>query len=220
MTLPASRSRKTKIAIMASGSGTNAENIMEYAKDHSSLEVACIITDKFDAGVIDRAKNFDVPVVVIPLQKGDERDKSFHRMMQEIEIIKVLRMYDVEWICLAGYMRILSKQFLNHFYDQDLDRARVINVHPSLLPDFPGINSYKRAFEAEVDKGGVTIHFVDEGMDTGSHIVQKSFPRDKGDDLDSFVKKGMELEYKMYREVLGRLTENKMSLVRGEVYAS
>ncbi|EQC51623.1 formyltransferase family protein, partial [Bacteriovorax sp. DB6_IX] len=130
----------TRFAIFASGNGSNAQNIIEYLRGSRSLEVSIVITDNPDAYVIQRCLHLGVDYKVIPFSK--EKGKAIH----ESEIIEVLKTYHVKWILLAGYMRILSSQFLSLFHDGSLSEARVVNIHPSLLPQYPGLNSYERAF--------------------------------------------------------------------------
>lgn len=195
------KDNRTRFAIFASGNGSNAQNIIEYLRGSYSLEVAIVIIDNPDAYVIQRCLHLGVDYKVIPFSK--EKGKAIH----ESEIIEVLKTYHVKWILLAGYMRILSSQFLSSFHDGSLSEARVVNIHPSLLPLYPGLNSYERAFEDKVTEAGVTIHFVDSGIDTGNIILQRKFRTEGLNNIEDFKKTGFENEFLAYREFLEMFNE-------------
>ena len=130
------------------------------------------------------------------------------RDQHEADILDAISGWQPEWIFLAGYMRILSANFLRSFQDPVTRRYRVVNIHPSLLPDFPGMDAYRRAFESGVPEGGVTVHLVDEGVDTGPVLAQESFPRMADDDLASFVTRGQSVEHRLYVDVLARIVDD------------
>lgn len=182
----------TRVAILASGNGSNAENIMALQTE-LGIKVCCIITDKKNAGVIEKAKKYRVKTYLV------ERSK---KEIQEAKIVEILKELEVEWIFLAGYMKILSKFILDKFYDSKLGASKIINIHPSLLPLFPGANAYEQTYRSEAEVSGVTVHFVDEGMDTGPIILQESFKRNSDDSFDEFCKKGLELEWKIYPKAI------------------
>ena len=189
---------RINLAIMASGSGTNAENLILFARNQSDFEinVCCVISNIEDAGVLKKATKLGVETHIVPKIKNESR------IEHEKRIIDILSRYEVDWICLAGYMRVLSPTFLDHFFDTKKNISRIINIHPSLLPDFPGLNAYEQAFDAKVEESGATVHFVDQGVDTGPVIMQMSFKRDPDDSLESFKAKGMKNEYKLYPQAL------------------
>jgi phosphoribosylglycinamide formyltransferase-1 len=195
-----------RAAVFASGNGSNAENILRHAEKHPALQVLLILTDQPYAGVIERARKFGTPCEVVPRKK--EMDKATHEQM----IIDVLKKHNVDWIFLAGYMRILSPEFLKGFHDDKLGVNRVVNIHPSLLPAFPGADSYLQAFNAGVKIAGVTLHFVDEGVDSGPIILQRAFEREEEESFETFRARGMELEYQIYAEFLKYLTEGTLSV--------
>lgn len=190
-----------RAAVFASGNGSNAENILTHCKKLEGIEAIMVLTDQPYAGVIERAKKFGITCEVVPRQKG--MDKDAH----EKSIIEVLKKDKVDWIFLAGYMRVLSPEFLRHFYDEKLGVNRIVNIHPSLLPAFPGMDSYLQAFNAGVKISGVTLHFVDEGVDAGPIILQRAFERDENEEFDSFRNRGMQLEYELYSKFLSHLIE-------------
>ena len=193
-------------AVFASGNGTNAENILRHAEKFPSLQITLILTDQPYAGVIERAKKFTTSCEVVARKQG--MDKAAH----EAAIIDVLKKHNVDWIFLAGYMRILSPEFLRAFHDEKLGVNRVVNIHPSLLPAFPGADSYLQAYNAGVKIAGVTLHFVDEGVDTGPIILQRAFEREEEEPFEIFRARGMQLEYEIYSEFLKHLTDGEVSV--------
>ncbi len=189
------RFQPIRVAILASGNGTNAENIMQRcANDPESIAVAVVISDQRGAGVLERARRFGALSLVI----ARETTKEEH----ERRIVHALEGRQVDWIFLAGYMRILSPSFVRKF------QSRIVNIHPSLLPQFPGRDSYARAFEAKVPVSGVTLHLVDEGVDTGKIIAQAPFERLPDDTLDTFRERGLRLEYQLYRDFIDQLVRS------------
>lgn len=188
-------------AVFASGSGTNAENILRHCKELTGIDALLVLTDQPYAGVIERAKKFDTPCEVVMRQKGMEKEQH------EKAILDVLSTRGIDWIFLAGYMRILSPEFLKSFHDEKLGVNRVVNIHPSLLPAFPGMDSYLQAYNAGVKISGVTLHFVDEGVDSGPIILQRAFEREENEEFDSFRARGMKLEYEIYAEFLKHLID-------------
>ena len=182
---------------MASGNGSNAQALVEHGKETGAYEVVGAVTDMKDAYVKERMAKFDVPCEVVPRQK----DRNQH----DLNILSALAKFDFDWIVLAGYMRILSDSFLQEFWDEKIERFRIINIHPSKLPLFPGIRAYEQAFESGNDESGITVHFVDEGVDTGPVILQKSFPRLKQDSFEEFKQRGMQLEHQIYKEALEKV---------------
>jgi phosphoribosylglycinamide formyltransferase 1 len=195
-----------RAAIFASGGGTNAENILRHCEKFPGIQVPVIVTDQPYAGVIERAKKFNIPCDVVPRAQG--MDKKAH----EQGILEALGRHGVEWLFLAGYMRILSPEFLSRFHDDKLGINRVVNIHPSLLPAFPGADAYLQAFNAGVKIAGVTLHFVDEGVDTGPIILQRAFERQEEESFDIFRARGMQLEYEIYAEFLAHLVEGNWSV--------
>ncbi len=190
------------IALMASGSGTNALNLIEAARKFSNLRIACLVVDTLESPLPEsvRRKYPMLPVYrILPMGglKGNER-----RGDHEKRILETLTNHEVSYIMLAGYMRILGPLLLDTF------RNRIVNIHPSLLPLYPGVESYKRAFEDKVTESGVTIHIVDAGIDTGPVILQEKFPRLESDTLDDFIQRGKEIEWKLYPKVLEKLNES------------
>lgn len=185
--------KKVRLAILASGSGSNAEAIMKWAATSPLAEVVCIGSDKRKALVHERAKKFNVPSFTVGRKLGEERVSFDRRLLAKLEA------FQPDWIILAGYMKLLTPHFLERYPD------RVINIHPSLLPAFPGTDGYGEAYSAGIEVSGCTVHFVDEGMDTGKIIAQTTFPRFSEDTLDDFKKRGLAIENEFYPQVLEQL---------------
>lgn len=173
------------------------------AQNHADrLQIACLICDKPGAGVIKRAETAGIPAHVIP--------KTGTKAAHETEILAVLSDYKIDWILLAGYMRILGHDLLSAFYDPVLGENRVINIHPSLLPAFRGKDAYERSFDSG-QNSGITIHFVNDQIDEGRIILQAGFPRKAEDRFEDFQKRGMELEYQLYRQAIDLLCEDQIT---------
>ncbi len=188
-----------RAAVFASGNGTNAENILTHCQKLDGIEAILVLTDQPYAGVIERAKKFGTQCEILPRKQGVSKEDH------EKSIIDVLKKNNVEWIFLAGYMRILSPEFVKSFHDAELGINRIVNIHPSLLPAFPGTDSYLQAFNAGVKISGVTLHFVDDGVDTGPIILQRAFEREEEEPFEKFRDRGMKLEYEIYAEFLKHL---------------
>lgn len=153
----------TKIAVFASGSGTNFEAIQQAIEQGQlDAKVEIVVTDKPKAYVIERAKNHNIPVFSFVAK--DYASKSDY----EKEIVSLLKEKNVEWVVLAGYMRLIGETLLSAYSN------RIVNIHPSLLPSFPGKDAIGQAMDHGVKVTGVTVHFVDEGMDTGPIIAQEA----------------------------------------------
>ncbi len=180
------------IAIFASGSGTNFENIAKANIKDCAIKV--LITDK-KCKAIDRAKALGIPYVYVNPKAFESKEEY------ETKVNEYLVKHDVEYIVLAGYMRFIGKVLLENYPD------KIINIHPAYLPNFPGAHGIQDAFDAKVSETGVTIHYVDEGVDTGKIIHQEKITIDPTWDLATLEQHVHALEYKMYPEVLAKLCE-------------
>ncbi len=202
----------TNIAILASGRGSNAKALIEKAKEFNNLNIALIVTDNKDAGVIEHAKNHQIDFAII-------EKLSLSKAEHEQKILETLLSHNIQWIFLAGYMKLLSPDFIKVFYDAEFKQSRIINIHPAYLPEFTGLKAYERAFAADQDYSGITVHFVDAGMDTGPIIVQEKFEKRKDDTLEKFKKRGLNLEHKLYPKVLENLNHYLAKKDRRILYA-
>lgn len=176
------------VAVFASGNGSNFENIVQTRMQYARIRL--LIVDKEDAYAVERAKKLDVDWVYVNPKEYASKEAY------ETKICEYLDKYDIELIALAGYMRIIGKVLLERYPN------KIINIHPAYLPAFPGAHGILDAFEAKAKETGVTIHYVDEGIDTGSIIYQEKFEIDPAWDLETLETHVHELEYKLYPLVL------------------
>ena len=180
-----------RLAIFVSGSGTNMENILEHIRAGKiKAEAALVVSDNPEAYALRRAEKFNVECVVADRKNFPSRETF------ESEIERHLARKKIDFILLAGFMRILSPGFVK------AHPKRILNIHPALLPKFPGGHAIRDAWEAKVKMTGVTVHFVDEGVDTGPVILQREVPVDPGETLESLEKKIHAVEYELYPEAL------------------
>jgi len=181
-----------KIAVFASGTGSNYEAIERYVQSNPQLglEVALVITDQPHAGVLERAANWKTPAVVVDRKAFDTKTDF------ETEILRQLQLYKIDFVALAGYMRIVGPTLLQHYY------GKIINLHPSLLPAFRGKDAVGQALEAGVRVTGVTVHFVDAGMDTGPIIAQQAVSIERNDTHASLTQKIHMIEHQLYPKIV------------------
>jgi phosphoribosylglycinamide formyltransferase-1 len=187
-----------KIGILISGRGSNMAAIIDAVQSGQipDSEVSVVISDKLDAAGLAKANASGVKTVVIE-RKGRSREEH------DREIAAELCLHDVELVCLAGYMRLLSPWFISQFPNQ------IINIHPSLLPAFPGLAAQRQAFEAGVNTTGCTVHYVDEHLDHGPVILQKEIEVLSTDTADSLAARILEQEHILYVEAVKRLVTTK-----------
>lgn len=185
-----------KIAIFASGSGTNFEKIMEHIEDGSlPVECTCLIVDKEQAYARTRAKNHGIPDFYF-------NPKTYaNKEAYESAILEVLREKGVDLIVLSGYMRFIGKVLLEAF------PKGIINLHPAYLPEFPGAHSIQDAYQAKVPATGVTVHYVDEGVDTGPIIRQERLAIDPSWDLETLEEHVHALEYDLFWQVIKQVAD-------------
>ena len=150
------------VAVLASGAGTNLQALLDTVHGRDGVQVVAVASDKPEALALERARDAGVPVEVFPVAGFADR------VARDSALAGWLASQDVELVVLAGYMQLLSPEFLDRF------RGRVINVHPALLPAFPGLRAVEQALEYGVKVFGVTVHFVDEGVDSGPVILQRA----------------------------------------------
>lgn len=188
-----------KVAVFASGNGSNFQNLVEKSEGKNYL-IELLIVDKEDAYVIKRAKELNIPCyIVIP-------KKFLNKSDYEKKIIEILKENKIELIALAGYMRIISLVLLKAYEN------KIINIHPSYLPNFPGKESIKDAFEEKVKETGVTIHYVDEGIDSGKIIHQEKIKIEKNWDLKKLEEEIHKIEHKIYPIVLSKFGDRNYKI--------
>lgn len=185
-----------KIGILISGRGSNMAAIIDAVKSGEipDSEVAVVISDRSEAAGIAKAKSAAVETIII--ERGG-RSREDH----DAEIIHELNNRGVDLVCLAGYMRLLSPSFVTVFPN------RILNIHPSLLPAYPGLNTHERVLAAGEKFSGCTVHLVDEHLDHGPIIVQQWVPVESGDTVDSLSERILNLEHRLYVQAVGYLAE-------------
>lgn len=182
------------IAIFASGTGTNFQAIVDAVKtDKLSAVIKLLVCDRQDAYSIERAIKENIPSFVFTAKEYASKEEY------ETEILQRLKELEIDYVVLAGYMRLIGPTLLKNY------EGRIINIHPSLLPAFPGKDAIGQALKAKVKESGVSIHFVDEGMDTGPIIAQQSVSLSENETIESLQAKIHEIEHKLYPQVLQRL---------------
>ena len=190
-----------RIAIFASGNGSNTQKIIEYFKEHKHIKIVLVCTDKRDAFVLERTKRLNVQSFVF---SRDELRNS------EI-VIEKLKDEKIDFIVLAGFMLLVPANILNAFPDH------IINIHPALLPKFGGKGMYgmhvhEAVINANEKESGISIHYVNERYDEGKIIFQAKVPIDKNETPDSLASKIHELEYKYYPEVIEKIVKDSEKL--------
>ncbi len=184
-----------RLAVFISGSGSGMEALLKHQQNTDCLHTTTVvISDKADVSGLIKAEDLGVTAVVIPLP--DISDREERRLVHEKEVGEVLADYGVEAIILSGYMRILTPSFVKPW------AGRILNIHPSLLPDFPGAHAHRDAIAAGVSKSGCTVHFVDSGMDSGPIIMQREVEVLSSDDEDSLAEKVKKQEHILYPHVI------------------
>jgi len=191
-----------KLAIFGSGSGTNAQAIIDAVEVGTlDAEIKCILSDAEDAVILERARKHNIPAIYFDCAPFKTKLDG----EAEQTVLQTLKAHDVNFIALAGFMRIVKDGLLNAY------AGRMINIHPSLLPSFPGLDSGKQAFDYGVKITGCTVHFVDAGIDTGSIINQKCITIEDSDTVDSMMKKLHAQEHIAYPEALQWIAKGLVS---------
>ena len=191
---------KTKIAVLASGSGTNLQSIIDNMElGELPVEIMCVISDNEKSFALERSKKHNIPAYFI-----DKKDKK--RAEHEKEVVAILKEHGVELVVLAGYMRIITSYFINEF------KNKIINIHPALLPSFAGSDGYGDAWKYGVKVSGCTVHFVDEGCDTGPIILQAVNPIKADDTFESFKERGLKIEHKAFPEAIKLYCEGRLKI--------
>lgn len=185
-----------RLAVFVSGSGTNLQAMLDA--DIKPAEIVVVFSNNPKAHALERAKNHNIPTRVI-----NHKDYGTREEFEE-DIIKTLEPFDIELIALAGFMRILSPLLVKSF------KNKILNIHPALLPSFPGIHAARQALEYGVKFTGCTVHFVDEGVDTGPIIQQSVVPVLEDDTEETLQKRIQKEEYKIYPEAVRMVAEARL----------
>jgi phosphoribosylglycinamide formyltransferase-1 len=190
-----------KLGVLISGNGSNLQSIIDHIEKGSlKAVIKIVISNNPDAYGITRAKKHGIPVVV--LKNGDFKNKEAF----DLELIRILESKGVDLVILAGFMRIITPTLLKAF------PQKIMNIHPALLPSFPGIHGQKQALEYGVKISGCTVHFVDEGVDTGPIIIQKTVQVFDDDTEETLAARILTEEHRIYPQAIQLFAEGKMEI--------
>lgn len=187
-----------RIVVLASGSGTNLQAIIDQLHGRDGIRVVGVGSDKVGARSLERAREAGIETASFPGDAYDDREARDAALAKWIELL------EADLVVLAGYMQLLSAGFVVRF------RNRIINVHPALLPDFPGLDAIGQALEAGVETTGVTVHFVDEGVDTGPVIVQREVPVPADRDRVALEEAVHATEHELYPEAIRMIAAGRV----------
>ncbi|HWJ42734.1 MAG TPA: phosphoribosylglycinamide formyltransferase [Solirubrobacterales bacterium] len=189
-----------RIVVLASGSGTNLQAILDQLHGQGVVEVVAVGSDKPGAGALARAAGADVDTAVFPV------DAYADRMGRDAAMGDWVESHHPALVVLAGYMQLLTEPFVARF------AGRIVNIHPALLPDFPGLDAIGQALEAGVRETGVTVHFVDEGIDTGPVILQRRVPVPVGPERGVLEAAVHTVEHQLYPEAIRMIAEGRVRI--------
>lgn len=196
------------IAVLASGRGTNLQAIIENAENGKlKASLVCVVSDNKDAKALERARQHNVEAVF--LDPGPKKTWLIPEV--EAQYVKALQDRNIDLVCLAGFMRILKKPFLDAF------KGRILNIHPALLPSFPGLDVQRKALEYGVKFSGCTVHFVDETVDGGSIITQAAVPVLDDDTPEKLAERILKEEHRIYTEAINIVVSGKYKIVGRKV---
>ncbi|MBI5643824.1 MAG: phosphoribosylglycinamide formyltransferase [Deltaproteobacteria bacterium] len=189
------------IGVLVSGGGTNLQSIIDAIESKKvDAGIKVVISNNPDAFALKRAARHGIPREVILKEDFPTREQY------DTELARILKIHDVELVVLAGFMRIITRPMLEAF------PMRIINIHPALLPSFPGLNVQKKAIEYGVKFSGCTVHFVDEGVDSGPIIIQAVVPVRDNDTADTLSKRILEEEHRIYPQAIQLYSEGRLCI--------
>ncbi|BDR12705.1 phosphoribosylglycinamide formyltransferase [Vibrio sp. STUT-A11] len=195
------------IVVLISGSGSNLQAILEACEANMpDAQVAAVFSNKADAYGLERAKQFNVAGHFIDPKAFESRDAFDAELMNQID------QYQPDAVVLAGYMRILSSEFVQHYM------GKMINIHPSLLPKYPGLHTHQRAIDAQDKEHGTSVHFVTEELDGGPVVLQAKVPVFEDDDASTLAARVQTQEHKIYPIVTKWLVEDRLKMQDGKAW--
>jgi len=195
----------SKVAILVSGSGTNMERLIRAFQGADDVDICLVLCNKKGAGAIEKAAKLGVRTEVVPHTGFSSRSEF------DAHLVERLRLAEIDWICLAGFMRVLTPEFIDAFPN------RILNIHPSLLPAFPGLHAMRQALEYGVNVSGCTVHLVTHEMDSGPIVAQAVVDVEVGETESSLAKKIQAEEHRVYPEALARVIRSSWHL-EGRVF--
>lgn len=190
-----------KLGVLASGRGSNLQALIDSVKGgRLAAEIAVVVSDVENALALERARAAGIPAFYV--EPGPKKSRLSEE--GESQVIQILEGFNVDLVALAGFMRILGSAVVQRF------RLRIINIHPALLPSFPGLHAQKQAVDYGVKCSGCTVHFVDEGVDTGPIIIQATVPVFDGDTEDSLSERILREEHRIYAEAISLFAAGRL----------
>lgn len=205
--------KRAVVGVLVSGSGSNLQALIDAARDPAyPARIAVVLSNVADAYGLERARAAGIPALALSHRDGgaapgaspDEQRRAY-----DARLVELLRQHGVEWVCLAGFMRLVTPVFLDAF------PHRVLNIHPALLPAFPGTHGHQQAIDGCVRIAGATVHFVDAGTDTGPIIAQGAVPVLPGDDAERLRDRLLPVEHRLYPMALRWAVTGQVSVVEG-----
>ncbi|MCL9782136.1 phosphoribosylglycinamide formyltransferase [Vibrio sp. S4M6] len=195
------------IVVLISGNGTNLQAIIDACESNiTSGKVTAVFSNKAEAYGLERAKQAGADGVFVDPKQFDSREAFDRELMSQIDT------YQPDLIVLAGYMRILSNEFVRHYM------GRMLNIHPSLLPKYPGLNTYQRAIHAGDEEHGTSVHFVTEQLDGGPVILQAKVPIFDDDNVELLTKRVQSQEYRIYPLVVEWFVDGRLEMKEGKAF--
>ena len=195
-----------RIGVLASGSGSNLQAILDACASRAiPAQVAVVICNVADAKALQRAEAARVPALLLPHQKVVSREEY------DRQVVTALQKHSVDVVCLAGFMRLITPVLLGAYKD------RILNIHPSLLPAFPGLHAVRQALAAGVRVSGCTVHVVDEGTDTGPILIQAAVPVLEGDTEETLAARILLQEHRCYPRAVALWAEGRVRIESGRV---
>jgi len=192
---------KKRIAVFASGFGSNLQALIDYNNKHGlNGDIVLVFSNNKDAFALERAKKNKIKAVFMDPARYSSREQY------DSEIIEMLEEEKIDLVVLAGYMFLLSQEFVHRF------KNKILNIHPALLPSFKGTHGIKDAYRYGVKVTGVTVHFVDEGLDSGPIILQEAVDIDPDDSVEELEEKIHKVEHKIYPEAVKYFCENRLEI--------
>jgi phosphoribosylglycinamide formyltransferase-1 len=189
------------LGVLVSGRGSNLQSIIDHIESGElHAKIAVVISDQEDAYALERARKHGITTEFNPAPKGIERE------YYDTQMVKLLNMYEVDLVILAGFMRIITPAIINAFPN------RIMNIHPALLPAFPGLHVQRKAVEYGVKFSGCTVHFVDEGMDTGPIILQAVVPVLDDDNEDTLAARILKEEHKLFPKAIELYAQGRLQI--------
>lgn len=195
------------VVVLISGSGSNLQALIDQSlQGNLDIEIKAVISNKASAYGLERAQNANIPTHTLDHKAFDSREAF------DLELATIIDQYEPKLVILAGFMRILTEQFTRHF------EGRMLNIHPSLLPKFKGLDTHQRAIDAGEEEHGVSVHFVTSELDAGAVVIQASTDITESDDASSLAQKVHKLEHIIYPLSVKWFASGRLTLMNGKAY--